>query len=205
MRFVLACLALMCVLAPVLAQDKKVRRAGQRKGAKDLQGSPSRLCTNAAPIWLSMSFKKADKQDDGHCRACQDKMMKYGIELGEWKTAELGAEEWLAEAHGDRDVALAHYDFARVLMAEGLQKHKDEFFTRAHDELTKALAAVANFPDAVFTDGRALAHLRQDDAAKARFAEFVKMKSGDDPGRQRALRYINRPELARARMAPPFR
>ena len=30
------------------------------------------------------------------------------------------------------------------------------------------------------------------------------MKSGDDPEHQRALRYIARPELARARMAPPF-
>ena len=30
------------------------------------------------------------------------------------------------------------------------------------------------------------------------------MKPGNDPNRQRALRYISRPELARARMAPPF-
>jgi thiol-disulfide isomerase/thioredoxin len=32
----------------------------------------------------------------------------------------------------------------------------------------------------------------------------VKAKSGEDPNRQRALRYISRPELARARMAPAF-
>jgi peroxiredoxin len=30
------------------------------------------------------------------------------------------------------------------------------------------------------------------------------MKTTDDPNRQRALRYISRPELVRSRMAPPF-
>jgi peroxiredoxin len=85
-----------------------------------------------------------------------------------------------------------------------LQKHKDELFFRAHEESTKALAAYANFPDALWTDGNALARLGQDDAAKARFEQFVKMKPAEDPNRQRALRYISRPELARAKMAPAF-
>jgi len=89
-------------------------------------------------------------------------------------------------------------------MEEGLQKHKEELFARTHDEITKALAAYANFPDALYLDGRALANLRQDEAAKARFEEYVKTKEGNDPNRQRATRYISRPELARARMAPPF-
>lgn len=51
---------------------------------------------------------------------------------------------------------------------------------------------------------RLLAQLHQDDAAKDRFEQFVKMKPDDDPNRQGALRYIKRPALARARMAPPF-
>jgi thiol-disulfide isomerase/thioredoxin len=87
---------------------------------------------------------------------------------------------------------------------QGQQKHKEEAFSRSHDEATKALAAVANFPDALLLDGKALAQLRQDDAAKARFEEYVKLKPGDDPRTQRALRYISDPNLARARMAPPF-
>ena len=150
------------------------------------------------------SFKKADKQDGGRCLACQDKMIDYGIEFRDWKTAETAAGEILAEAQGARNVALAHYRFGIVLRDEGLDKHKDEPFARAHDELTKALATVANFPDAIFADGQVLAYLKQDDAAKARFEQFVKMKPGDDPNRRRALRYVSRPELARARMAPQF-
>ena len=103
-----------------------------------------------------------------------------------------------------RETAIAHYQVAIVLMEEGLQKHKDELFARTHDELTKALAAYASFPDALYLDGRALANLRQDEAAKARFEEYLKTEAGNDPNRQRARRYISRPELARARMASPF-
>ena len=101
-------------------------------------------------------------------------------------------------------MALAHYGFGVVLIDEGVIRSKDEAFARAHDEMTKALAAFANFPDAILADGRTLAHLKQDDAAKARFEQYVKMRPEGDPDRQRALRYISDPELARARMAPPF-
>lgn len=150
------------------------------------------------------SFKKADKQDDGHCFDCQQKIIKYGVQLQDWKAVESAGEELVAEAKGARDQALAHYDFGSVLLREGLEKHKDELFARAHEELTKALAAFANFPNAVYLDGQALARLNQDAAAKAQFEQFVKMKSADELSRQRALRYISEPDLARARMAPPF-
>lgn len=149
-------------------------------------------------------FKKADKQDGAHCKACQKQMVKYGIQYGEWKTAELGAKEMIADAKEPRDLALAHYQYAIVLVNEGKQKHKDEIFSRAHDETTKALAAAANFPDAIYLDGIALASMGADEPAKSQFDKFVKMTRGDDPQRQRASRYIVRPELVRARMAPPF-
>jgi thiol-disulfide isomerase/thioredoxin len=53
-------------------------------------------------------------------------------------------------------------------------------------------------------DGRALAHLQQDDAAKARFAEFQKVAQPDDLRIKRVARFIEDPSLARARMAPAF-
>ncbi len=77
------------------------------------------------------SFKKADKQDGGHCLACQEKIIKYGEELGDWKAAELAATEMVAEAHGNLETAHAHYRLAMIYMEEGLPKHKTEFFTRA--------------------------------------------------------------------------
>lgn len=154
--------------------------------------------------WALDSFKKADKQDGGHCLACQRNMVAYGIELQDWKTAETASDEMIAEAQGDKALALAHFHFGGVLLAEAIERKKDELFTRAHEEMTKALAAFPNFPGAMFADGQALAYLKQDDAAKARFEQFAKLRPEDDPDRRRALRYIDQPELARARMAPAF-
>jgi thiol-disulfide isomerase/thioredoxin len=154
--------------------------------------------------WALEGFKKADKQDGGHCLACQKKMIKYGIEMQDWKTAETAAGEVIGEAQGAKNIALAHYQLGAVLLAQARDKHKDDLFSRAHEEMAKALGAYANFPDAIYDDGQALAQLKQDDAAKARFDQFVKMRPENDPNRQRALRFISQPELARARMAPPF-
>jgi thiol-disulfide isomerase/thioredoxin len=150
------------------------------------------------------SFKKADKQDGGHCVDCQRKTLKYAVELREWKSAELAGEEMVASAQGNKDVAIAHYSLAMVWMNEALQKKKGELFSRVHDEITKAVTSYPNFPNAFFIDGQALAHLSQDDAAKAQFEKFVKMETTDDLDRRRALRYISEPSLARARMAPAF-
>lgn len=195
-------LGLICAVMGVFAQEQ-ANGPTNEKAQKTYKKALEFLRRHDEPGALE-DFKKADKQDGGHCFACQRHMIRYGMELGDWKTAEQGAEEMVAEAKSERDTALAHYQLAVVFTSEGFQKHKDEFFGRAHEEIGKALAVSANFPDALFTDGRVLAQLRQDDAAKDRFEQFVKMKSGDDPNRQRALRYISHPELARARMAPAF-
>jgi len=202
MRFVRISLALMFVLPPVLAQEKPDGPADE-KARKTYERALKSLHEHKAEFALD-DFKKADKQDGGRCLACQKQMIKYGEEFGDWKAAELGAEEMAAQAQGARDTALAHYEFAVVLMDEGLQKRKEELFARAHEEITKALTAHSNFPDALFIDGRVLAQLKRDDEAKARFEQYVKAKPSEDPNRQRALRYVSRPELARARMAPPF-
>jgi len=150
------------------------------------------------------SYKRADKQDDGRCESCQRKMIKYGIELEDWKTAQTGAEEMLAQAKGDKNIAIAHYQLGVVLYMQAAKKKKDDLFVATHDEMAKALAIAPNFPDALFTDGQALAHLNRDEEAKKQFANFAKLRHAGDADRQRALLYVDQPELARARMAPAF-
>jgi thiol-disulfide isomerase/thioredoxin len=202
MRYVGVALMLAFALSALPAQEETAGPTNQKaqKSYKEAMGYLQRRMTGAA----LESFKKADKQDGGRCKPCQNQIIKYGIELGDWKAAETAAAEMVEEAQGERDMAIAHYQFGIVLMDEGLNKRKDELFTRAHDEMTKALGAFGNFPKAVFADGQALAHLNQDDAAKAQFERFVRMVPPEDPNRQRALLYIRRPEMARARMAPAF-
>jgi thiol-disulfide isomerase/thioredoxin len=200
MRYVAVALLLAGMALPLLGQDKDGPQ--DAKAQKTYNEGMESLGHHRISDALD-KFKKADKQDGGHCLGCQKKMIKYGAQLGEWKIAELAGEEMVAQAQGD-DVAVAHYQLGTVLMSEALSRHKDDLYSRVHDEMTKALAAHDNFPSAVYLDGRALARMKQDDAAKAQFERFVKMRPEDDPDRQRALRYISQPELARARMAPPF-
>ncbi len=204
MRLVRAILMFLCFLTPVLAQEKTGEPTNE-KAFKAYENALKSLHEHKVE-WALDDFKKADKQEGGHCLECQKQMIKLGKELGEWKTAELGAEEIIAEAQtqGPRDAAIARYQLALVLLGEGLQKHKEEIFARAHDELGKALAAYPAFPDALYIDGRVLAQLKRDEESKASFEQFVKIRTANDPDRQRALRYIARPELARAKMAPPF-
>ena len=202
LRLILIVPALGSLLASALAQDKVGQPTSEK--AQKTYRQAMELLREGQTVAALGEFNKADKQDDRKCHACQKQMIKYGAELDDWKTAELAAQEMVAEAQGARDTALAHYQFGLVLATEGMQKHKDELYSHSHEELTKALAAHQNFSDAVFLDGRMLALLQQDDAAEARFRQYVKMEGVDDPVRQRALRYIDHPELARARMAPAF-
>ncbi len=202
MRYVLVLFTFVCT-APLLSAQGMGDGPANEKAQKTYKEALQYLRQRMPGAALD-SFKKADKQDAGRCLACQRMMLKYGVELQDWKPAETAAGEMVAEAQGEKETAIAHYELGFVLMSEGLAKHKDELFARAHDELAKALTASTNFPEAIFLDGRALARLKQDDAAKAQFERYVKMARADDPHRQRALRYISEPELARARMAPAF-
>jgi len=201
MRYSLIGLLLVSLAVPLAGQQKSDGPTDE-KARKTYQEAMDYLRQRRILAALE-SLKKADKQDGGHCLACQQKMIKYGSEIGEWKFAELAGEEMAAQAQGD-DVALAHYQYGMVLLNEALSRHKDELYSRAHDEMAKALAPNPRFPRALYADGLALAHLKQDDAAKAQFERFITMRPAEDPERQRAVRYISQPELARARMAPPF-
>jgi thiol-disulfide isomerase/thioredoxin len=202
MRFVVCLVLLMMSAIPALAEEKADGPASE-KAQKSYKQGMDFLHQRQTEAALD-SFKKADKQEDGHCRVCQEKMIRYGVELRDWKTAETAGREMVGEAQGSKETALAHYQLGIIFKDEGVDKHKDEFLTQAHEEMTKALAAAANFPDAIFSDGMILAGLKQDDAAKKQFEQFAKMRPEDDPLRQRALRYISEPDLARAKMAPAF-
>jgi thiol-disulfide isomerase/thioredoxin len=203
MRFVRISLILICVLLlPALAQNSSEGPTNE-KAQKTYKDALKALHESGRAVALE-GFAKADKQDGGRCVACQKQMVKYGVELSDWKIAELAAAEMVAEAEGNREMAIAHYQFGVILMNEGMEKQKSEIFAHAHDEVAKALSVNSNFPDAIFVDGRTLAQLGQDDAAKVRFEQYVKMMPATDPNAQRATRYLSRPELARARMAPPF-
>jgi len=203
MRFLLAAMAALSLGVPVLAQTNP-NPAGptDAKAQKTYAEAQGWLKHHAQQSALD-SFKKADKQDGGHCAACEKQMIELGENLGDYKTADFAASEMIQQATTPAATGEAHMQRGIILLHEGVSKSKDEMFVEADKEFKSVIAIDPKYASAYYADGLVLAHLKQDDAAKGQFQQaIVLMKAGVD--RARALRYVDRPELARARMAPAF-
>ena len=183
--------------------------------AQDHQGptNPKAQKTfNDAKDWLRQrqygsaveSFKKADKQDGGHCEDCAWQIVTYGIKIGDFKDADAAAQQLIADAKDPLHAAEAHMQRASVQMREGIAKNDGKSLSLADQEFQAVIAAYPKTPEAYFYDGLVLGHLKEDDNAKAKFEKFLALAGQDDVLRPRAQRYLENPELARARMAPAF-
>jgi thiol-disulfide isomerase/thioredoxin len=150
------------------------------------------------------SFKKANKQDGGHCEKCVLKIIELGLKTGDFKAADTAAQQLVADAKTPQQIAIAHLERGTVQYREGLTKNKADSYAEADREFQATLAAYPDVPDACYYDGICLAHLNRDDAAKAQFSKFLEIAPKDNEDRERAHRFLDNPELARARMAPPF-
>ena len=111
------CIPLLSASAQAPPNDGPTNEKAQKtfKEARD-------LLSQHKEEWALDSFKKADKQDDGRCVACQKQMVRLGVKYGDWKAAELAADEGVAEAKNSRETALAHFQMAQVWNAEAQQK-----------------------------------------------------------------------------------
>ena len=91
MRFVCLCLLLAFLLIPVASQETATGPTTEK--AQKSYKEAMDLLKQGKKDWALDKFKKADKQDDGHCQVCEKQMIHYGMDIGDWKAAELGAEE----------------------------------------------------------------------------------------------------------------
>ncbi len=149
-------------------------------------------------------YRKANKQDDGHCAKCLQKAYDLAMETGDYKTAQSIAAEGLAAASTDSIRARLHIWMGAALQRQGIQEKKDKFFAASCDEFKTALALDPKLAEAHFVYGISLAYLHQDDAARAEFRAFLDQDKESPEFDQRARRFVERVELARARMAPAF-
>jgi thiol-disulfide isomerase/thioredoxin len=149
-------------------------------------------------------FRKANKQDGGHCAACLDRAYSLAMETGEYKQAESMVSDWLPQAQSDAMRATLHFRLAKAFQQEGMTGKNDKCFSSSCDEFRAALALDPKFAGLHLGLGVSLAYLHQNDAARAEFKAFLDQDHENPTYHQRAERYVERVELARARMAPPF-
>ena len=150
------------------------------------------------------AFKKANKEDGGNCLICDEQVVKLALEINDFKGAIAAGQDWAARAKAPKDQSDAHYEMGIAYLSQGRINHKDEAFANAEREFKTAVELDATSGPAFYGDAMALSYLKQDDAARAQFQSFLKFTAKDSAIHQRTLRLIDRPELARARMAPAF-
>ena len=148
-------------------------------------------------------FRKAARQD-GHCTECLRRAYTLAVSIGEYKEAEEIAREWLPIAANDAERAAIHYRLALALQQQGFNSKKDKCFDESCDEFKAVLQLEPKFTTVHYGMGVSLAHLHQDDAARAQFSSFLDHDTAAPNLHERAQRYLDHIDLARARMAPPF-
>ena len=211
----LACVSAFAIVTGVWAQTPDA--ASQAKPAAKPEPGPAdpkarktydealKLMKEHRSTFALDGFRKADKQDGGSCVPCEYHAWQAAVDAGDLKTAREQAEALLAHVTSSADKATAQYLLGQAWLADGVQGKHDKSFEPAEAAFKAAILLRPNRADYLFADATALAHLKQDDAARARFQEFLKIASKDDLDYARAQRFVERPELARARVAPNFR
>jgi thiol-disulfide isomerase/thioredoxin len=150
-------------------------------------------------------FRKADKQDGGHCIRCEREAWEAAIDLEDYKAARAQATAISVNATNPGEQAAAQFLLGQAWMSEGVHAKRDDPMLAAEAAFEAALKLQPKCADCLYADGEALAYLKRDEDAKERFREFLRVIAPTDVDYARAQRFIERPELARAKMAPNFR
>ena len=173
--------------------------------AKKTYDEAVKLMQQHHAVFALDGFRKADKLDGGHCVACELQAWNAAAELGDFKAAREESNAMLAHASSPEEKVWAQYLLGRVCMAMGIRDKRDEQMEQAEAAFSQALQLRPGNEDYLYADGTALAYLKRDDAARLCFQEFLKIAKRDDVDYARAQRFADRPELARAKIAPNFR
>jgi|HubBroStandDraft_1064217.scaffolds.fasta_scaffold17576_4 thiol-disulfide isomerase/thioredoxin len=150
------------------------------------------------------NFIKANKQDGGHCLDCLRRAYGLAVKLDAYKDAVEIARDLMPLAQTDADKANLHFRLATALQVEAIKEKKDQYFQESNDEFKTALELDPQMSRARYHWGITLAHLHQDDAARAQFSAFLEEDRKNPTLHERAERFVDRIDLARATMAPPF-
>jgi thiol-disulfide isomerase/thioredoxin len=206
-------LALVAVVSISLAQTpaptSAAKPAAPNLGPTDPNAKKSyddavKLMKEDRAVFALDGFRKADKLDGGHCVVCELGAWDAAMEAANFKIAREQAMAMFDNVTIPGYKAQAQYMLGRAWLFDGVRDKHDKLFEAADAAFQAALQLRPNYPDCLYEDGTALAYLKRDDEAVARFRTFLKIAKPNDLNYQRVQRFVDRPELARARIAPNF-
>jgi thiol-disulfide isomerase/thioredoxin len=208
--FVLLCFPLSFALiaqAPTAAQPNKpeARTSGPSDPkAKKTFDEALLLMKDSRYVFALEGFRKADKQDGGHCIVCEQKAWDAAVALGDFKAARAQTGAMLANATAVSDKVNAQFLLGETCLREGIHGKRDDPLVAADSAFQTALQLQPNSADCLYADGEALAYLKRYEDARERFRQFLRVAGPRDIDYARVARFVEHPELARAKMAPNF-
>jgi thiol-disulfide isomerase/thioredoxin len=152
-------------------------------------------------------FRKANRQDSGHCAQCLSRAYFLAQQLDDFKAQEGILRDWLQLDQSDAAKATLHFELGVALQREGIGEKgekRDTCLNQSCEEFKTTLQLDPKSATAHYGMGVSLANLHQDDAARAAFQRFLDQDTKMSNLHVRAERFLDRIDLARARMAPPF-
>jgi thiol-disulfide isomerase/thioredoxin len=153
------------------------------------------------------AFRKANKQDGGHCRQCLSHAYSLAMSMGAYKDAEEIARDMMQVAATDPERGTFHYALALALQKHAMfekAEKKDALFSDSKNEFETALKLSTRTTAIYYGLGISEAHLNRDDEARKSFQTFLDKDLDNPTLHERAERFVEHVELARATMAPPF-
>jgi thiol-disulfide isomerase/thioredoxin len=150
-------------------------------------------------------FRRADKEDGGHCFMCELEGWDAAMQAVALNAAQEQARTMLANVTAPAMKAQAEFMLGKATLTLGILADSENEFVAADTAFQAALQLKPNYLDCIYEDGTALAYLKRDDQAIARFQSYLKVAGPDDLNYARVQRLIERPEIARLRLAPNFR
>ncbi len=151
-----------------------------------------------------LHWRQANVLAGDQCAECFERVATLSFRAGQWEEAIRAATQFDAITTVAKDQA-----YAELLHGSAVfHLNEDEPTPKELAEADTALkAAIVHDPElrtALYLDGRALAALHKDDAAREAFTRYIQMAPADDKYKARAQNYLANLSLARATMAPPF-
>jgi thiol-disulfide isomerase/thioredoxin len=136
---------------------------------------------------------------------CELEAWDAAMQAREFQIAQGQAKTMLDNVTVPAMQAQADFMLGKATLALAILVDGDSQFEEADAAFQAALQIKPNYLDCIYEDGTALAYLKRDDKAIARFQAYLKLAGPNDLNYTRVQRLIERPEMARSRLAPNFR
>ncbi len=151
-----------------------------------------------------MHWKQANTVAGEECAECFERVATLSFRVGQWDEAIRAATQFAQIAPLAKDQAYAELLHGSAVFHLNEDQPTPKELAEADTVLKAAIVHDPELRTALYLDGRALAALHKDDAAREAFTRYVQMAPEDDRYRARAQNYLANLSLARVTMAPPF-